>query len=69
MQVKYTYEEPDSTEHTLFNSFREFIEDRRGKKFELLLSEGRINVIDKIVINTTYPTIITIEFLRRNKNE
>ena len=62
MKVKYSYTfSGDDPEFETFNSLTEFFNDKRGKMFEQLLSDGREKVTDKITIETSYPSTITIE--------
>ncbi len=66
MKIKYTYDSLSDKEKDIkqFNSRVEFINHRQGKIFKQLLEENRINSLDKITINLSYPAVITIEFIR-----
>jgi len=66
MKIKYTHDSLSDKEKDIkqFNSRAEFINHRQGKIFKQLLEENRINSLDKITINLSYPAVITIEFIR-----
>ena len=65
MKIKYSYLTPEDEDCAVFNSLQAFLQNRRGKMFRQLLSKERAEATDKIVIETSYPSTITIEFIKK----
>jgi len=71
MKVKYTYEDIEENKaFIVFNTIEEFFNDTRGYMFKELLTLERSKITNKIIISTSYPSVITIELVKEEtKND
>ena len=68
MKIRYVYDSPGECKTIkVFDSIDSFTEDISGKMFKQLLSDRMVKITDKITIETSYPAIITIEILYKER--
>lgn len=61
MKITYTHADPYEVDiKESYNSIESFVRTLNGKIFKEFLTKDRLNCIDKITIETNYPSVITI---------